>query len=287
MTQIIDSHLHIWDLATGLYGWPDETVPELNRNFGIEDAALEMEREGVDAVVLVQAADNAAETRLLLATASSADFVAGVIGWVPLDEPERLKELICEFRDSSKFVGVRSLIHTLPDPSWIASSSVTAGLCLVADAGLTFDYVTADPSTLEYVPLLAQRHPGLRIVIDHLGKPPIGGDSDEFRSWAGLLRGASAEPTVFAKLSGLYPASLAMDAGTPGVLLPFVLEALDAFGPSRLMWGSDWPVSLISGGYQQSRNAVESAVLQMAPDWRDEIFGGNARRIYRLGPPEH
>jgi L-fuconolactonase len=280
MTVTIDSHLHIWDLSTGFYRWPDETVPELNRNFTIED------REGIDAVVLVQAADIAAETRALLSIASTVDFVAGVIGWVPLDDPNLINCLLREFRQSRRLVGVRSLIHTLPDPAWIASSLVTPGLSLVADAGLTFDYVTADPASLTYVPTLAKRHPELTIVIDHLGKPPVGGNSDEFRSWARLLRKASAEKAVFAKLSGLFPPSGSPDSWTPHLLRPFILEALDAFGPSRLMWGSDWPVSLIAGGYKRSFEAIEIAVMELAPGHRDEIFGENARSIYGLGKLE-
>lgn len=280
--MIIDSHLHIWSLEMGFYQWPDDSVPELFRNFEIADALSEMNSNKVDTAILVQAADNADETRHLIAVGNISDRVSGIVGWVPLEDPVQTKQLIREYRQSSKFVGVRTLIHTMPDPRWISSSEVTPGLAILEDAGLTYDFVTSHPEPLEQIPLICERHPELTIVIDHLGKPPVRGTKSEFKHWSNLIRESSKYQNTHAKLSGLYSSIGELDTWTLSEIRPFIIEALDSFGPERLMWGSDWPVSTLAGGYKRALDTITNVIEQDFQQHKSMIFGENASRIYKL-----
>lgn len=282
--MIIDAHLHTWRLGSGVYGWPDESVAPIHRDFGVADALPELERAGVRGVVLVQAADDALDTAGMLAEADAHPEVVGVVGWVPLDDAPAAEAALDRLGGDDRLVGVRSLIHTYSDPDWIVSDAVRDGLCLLEGRGLAYDFVTAGPAALAHVPVLGERHPRLRIVIDHLGKPPIGGGEPDRRRWRALLVDAAANPLVSAKLSGLTASTGGLDSWTRAQLLPFVADALEVFGPKRLMYGGDWPVSILAGGYARAWEAITSIVDELAPDHRDAIFGGNAADLYRLSP---
>jgi L-fuconolactonase len=276
----IDAHLHVWDLASGRYPWPDESVPEINHDVGVGDALPLLDEAGVHGAVLVQAADHEGETPFLLAQADAHPRVVGVVGWVPLDRPAEAATAL-EQRDD-RFVGVRALIHTYADPDWILG--VDDGLAMLADAGVAFDYVTGGHEALGSIPVLSDRHPDLRIVIDHLGKPPIGGDAAAHAAWRRALAAAAENPLVAAKVSGLYSAVGALDSWTPEQVRPFVADALDILGPDRLLYGGDWPVSQLAGGYARTWDALSALVAELAPGHADGILGGNAARIYRLDP---
>ena len=150
--------------------------------------------------------------------------------------------------------------------------------------GVSFDYVTADPAALVHLPVISERHPELRIVIDHLGKPPIGADDDARRDWRRLLADAAGNPLVFAKVSGLYPARGPLHEGTPELIRPFVEDALEVFGVDGLMFGSDWPVSELAGGYDKVWNELARVFDGLAPAERSAVLGGTAASYYRLDP---
>ncbi|NUW35334.1 amidohydrolase family protein [Nonomuraea sp. SMC257] len=275
--MIVDAHQHFWDLETGSYPWltPDQGV--LYRSYRPADLAPELAVAGVEATVLVQAADSYAETDALLALAEAHDFVAAVVGWVPLDRPEEAARAIERYARHPKFRGVRHLIHDEPDPDWVVQETVLESLGLLAAAGLTFDVVSLLPRHLDHVVTLAERHPTLRVVVDHLSKPRV--REHVWEPWASQITRAAALPNVYAKVSGLVTEADHAN-WTVEDLRPYVDHAVGAFGPERLMAGSDWPVALLASDY---RTVWEVTSSLLGGTDRDLVLGETARRFYEIG----
>ncbi|MFI6535024.1 amidohydrolase family protein [Nonomuraea sp. NPDC050547] len=272
--MIVDAHQHFWNLETGDYPWLTPDAGVLYRTYAPEHLAPELAATGVQATVLVQAADSSAETEAMLALADAHDFIAGVVGWIPLTDPDEAAKAIERYGSHRKFVGVRHLIHEEPDPDWLVGEGVLESLGVLADSGLAFDVVSLLPRHLEHVVTLATRHPALRIVIDHLSKPRI--KDGGWQPWAEQMTAAAAFPNVYAKVSGLV--TEADHAGwTVEDLRPYVAHAVEAFGPERLMFGSDWPVALLAADY---RTVYETALALVGEEGRDQVFGGTAGRFY-------
>ncbi|WP_157249417.1 amidohydrolase family protein [Nonomuraea typhae] len=272
--MIVDAHQHFWNLETGDYPWLTPDLGVLYRTYGPEHLAPELAATGVQATVLVQAADSGAETDALLALADACAFVAGVVGWVPLTDPAEAAKALERYASHPKFVGVRHLIHDEPDPDWLVRDGVLESLGLLAAQGLAFDVVSLLPRHLEHVVTLARRHPELKIVVDHLSKPRI--KAGEWQPWAGRLAAAAAFPNVFAKVSGLVTEA-DHAAWTVADLRPYVAHAVEVFGPERLMFGSDWPVALLAADY---RTVFETARALVGEQGSDLVFGGTAARFY-------
>lgn len=281
MTAIIDAHTHIWDRGAGDYAWLTPELGPIHRDFSLDDFADEREALGVEAVVLVQAADTAGDTDRMLAAAERHPEVVGVVAWLPLAGPG-LERALAERLATGKVVGVRALIHDMTDREWVLRPDVAAGLDRIADAGLPFDLVTSGPETLSLVPRLVARHPSLRVIVDHLGKPPVGGDAAAIARWSHLLREAARSPHVAAKLSGLASSTGAPDAWSVDDLRPIVAEAVEIFGPARLMYGGDWPVSVLAGGCTRTFEGLHDA-LDVSADDLDQIHRGTATTWYGLG----
>jgi L-fuconolactonase len=198
---------------------------------------------------------------------------------VPLDRPDEAAGALERYRRHPRFAGVRHLIHDEPDPDWVVRDSVIEGLGLLAAAGLPFDVVAVLPRHLEHVPVLAERVPGLRMVIDHLAKPPI--KEKGWEPWASLLARAAECPGVYAKVSGLNTAADA-ETWTGEDLRPYVEHAIEVFGPERLMFGSDWPVALLAGGYAKVWRETGTALSGLSPSGRAAVLGGTATRCYGI-----
>ncbi|NIK59025.1 amidohydrolase family protein [Kribbella shirazensis] len=273
--MIIDAHQHVWDLDRSPYQWLGPHVPQWNRTFTFEELRPHLVRNGVDATVLVQSDDHDGDTDLMLEVASQHPEVAAIVAYVPLDRPDRAAERLAELRKDPRVVGIRNLIHDLPDPDWILRPEVDEGLSVLEQADVTFDYVAVLPRHLEHVPTLSERHPDLRIVIDHLAKPPIGEADRE--PWWTLIATAAENPLVHAKISGLYPGT-----GTWESVRPFVDRAVEVFTPSRLMYGGDWPISTSEGGYDRVFTGLSDALSSLSDADREEIYSGTARRFYRI-----
>lgn len=283
MNRIVDAHHHIWDLAAAHYPWLGPEAGPLFRSFDLDETAPARQSRGIDAVILVQAADNDEDTALLLSVALAQPDVAGVIAWTPLDDPEGTRRRLSKWAEQdAPVVGIRSLLHERQDTRWILSPAVEAGLRAIADAGMPLDYVTADHNALAHLPELTARHPDLVVVVDHLGKPPIGGDRDSFDDWRRLLLAAARSPLVRAKLSGLYPADGPLDRWRADDIHPFVDTAIEILGPSRLLMGSDWPIAELAGGYRRTWDALASTVASLSEGERRDVMGGTADRVYAL-----
>ncbi|WP_067169641.1 amidohydrolase family protein [Microtetraspora niveoalba] len=276
---VIDAHQHFWNLSTGSYPWLTPDAGPIYRTFEPEELIPQLAEAGVDRTVLVQAMDSYADTDAMLAQADEHDFIAAVVGWVPLNRPDEAARALERYGRHPRFAGVRHLIHDDPDPDWVVQDSVVEGLGLLAEAGLPFDVVAVLPRHLEHVPVLAERVPGLRMVIDHLAKPPI--RKKGWEPWASLLAAAAECPGVYAKVSGLNTAAHAT-TWTADDLRPYVDHAIEVFGPDRLMFGSDWPVALLAGDYAKVWRATGALLEGLPADARAAVLGGTAARVYGI-----
>src|SRR5262245_29118618 len=285
MTIMVDAHQHFWHYGTYQTSWMDvppyagdPVITPIRRTFEPHDLWPEIQAVGVHATITVEAADAVEENEALLTQAQTHNWIAGVVGWIPLERPDEAARMLEALTRTPKFVGVRHLVNVEPDPDWILRENVLEGLKIVAGHGLVFDYVGILPRHLEHVPLLAERIPDLRIVIDHLGKPPI--TSRRFEPWGRLLRYAAQAPNVCAKLSGLDAGE--GDCWSAAELAPYVRHALELFGPKRLMLGSDWPVAVVRGGYAKVWRETRAAFPELSQDEWNHVLGETAIRVYRL-----
>lgn len=279
--MIIDAHQHVWDLDRAAYDWMGPGLGEIHRTVDFAELAPTLERLGIDGTVLVQAADNAADTDLMLDVASRERLVNAVVAWAPLDDPVALPARLEWLTERPVVAGIRVLVHER-EPRWIEQEAVDRGLGMLAASGLSLDFPTAGFAALAELPGVGARHPELRIVIDHLGKPPIGGTADDRTRWRSLLADAAANPLTHAKLSGLYSSVGDLDAWTVDSVRPFVHDALELFGADRLMFGGDWPISLLAGGYERTWDALSGILSELSADERRAILGATAARFYRI-----
>lgn len=274
---VVDSHVHVWDAAEADYPWLAE-APALRRAYRLDEVEDEQRAAGVDQVVLVQAADDVADTELMLRTARQHPRVAGVVAWLPLRDPAGAAALLDRWH-GEPVVGVRHLVHRDPDPDLLLRPAVQETLALVAERGLAFDVCAETTHLLGLVPGIAERHPGLRLVLDHLGKPPI--RDRGWQPWASLLAAAAEPPTVVAKVSGLNTA--AGPGWRPADLERYVEHAVEQFGPDRLMYGGDWPFALLAAdSYTQVWEGLRHCLGRLDPAASDQVLAGTARRVYRL-----
>lgn len=268
----IDAHQHFWNPDRIDYPiLSKEAFGELYRT--IEPPELEplLHECGVDATVVVQAKDGIDETEYLLELAEQYDWIAGVVGWVDLDDPAKAFVQLEEFSGHPKFKGVRHLIMVEPDPDWLVRPNVLEGLELLADADIPFEVGAEFPKHLGHVPTIAARIPDLRLVIDHLAKPPVG--EGDMTAWQSEMKKAASYPHVYAKVSGLDPSA---------DIRPLVDFVFDIFGAERLMYGSDWPLVHFRGGYEAVWQVLQEAVEGREQSELDLFFGGTAADFYQL-----
>lgn len=274
----IDAHLHLWDLEHGTYSWLSDAVAAINRTFTLAEAEPQLREAGVDGLVLVQAASTIEDSAAMFAVAAESPLVAGVVAWVDLLDPDRVGEQLDRWAGAGPLVGIRHLIHDEPDPDWLAQEQVRRSLGVLASRGLTFDVIGVLPRHLEHAVALADELPELRLVIDHLGTPPVGAEPGD---WGSLMDSLARRPNVFAKLSGLTTLGPAGRASAAD-LRPYVDRALAAFGPSRLLYGGDWPVSTLATPYAETMATSRALLEPLTPAERDEVLAGTAARAYRL-----
>jgi L-fuconolactonase len=276
----VDAHQHFWDPQQVEYAWLSADTPDIYRHFGFDDLAPFLTRHSIDGTVLVQSADNDEDTEAMFAIAAERPAIAGIVGYVPLEYPDRAASRLATLQQRDKFVGIRNLIHDQPDPDWLLRPDVADGLRVLEDRGVPFDLVAVLPRHLEHVDYLSERFPALRIVIDHLAKPPV--KTAEIEPWTTLIRRAAANPRVHAKVSGLYPAVGDWSAHGPDDLRPWIDRALEAFGPERLMIGSDWPIAVLAGGYDHVWQNLVQVITGYGPDVSRSVLGRTAVAFYGL-----
>jgi len=277
----VDAHHHVWDLGVRDQAWLREPgLEKINRSFGAAELAPAAAAAGITGTVLVQVLHSTAETAEFLALAAGEPLIAGVVGWVDLTRPD-VAATIAELRaapSGASLVGIRHLVQGEADPQWLTRDDVLRGLRAVAAAQLRYDLLTL-PHHLPAATAAVRAVPELTFVLDHLSKPPIA--AGELEPWATAVRRLAAEPNVVCKLSGMVTEA-DVTRWTVADLRPYADVVLEAFGPTRLMFGSDWPVCLLAAEYADVVAAADGLTADLAPDERDEIFGGTATRVYGL-----
>lgn len=274
----IDAHHHFWKYSKTEYGWIDDAMSAIRRDFLPADLEREIRSTGIDGVVSVQARQTVEETRWLLALASGAPFIRGVVGWVPLVDP-KVGELLGELSGQPRLRGVRHVLQGEPS-SYLARPDFNEGIRRLAEFGLRYDLLVLEhqlPETLAFV----DRHPNQPMILDHLAKPLI--REGVLEPWARNLRELARRPQVTCKLSGMVTEA-DYRSWKPEQLRPYFDVALEAFGPRRLMFGTDWPVCLVATGYSRWHDTVARWIAPLSDSERDEIMGGTATRVYGLLP---
>ena len=279
--RIVDAHHHLWDLAARDQDWiTGAALAPLRRDFLLADYQPLAAQNAVAASVVVQTVTVPGETPELLALAADSDLVAGVVGWADLTAPglpDRIAELTA-LPGGDKLVGLRHQVQNEPDPQWLARADVLRGLAAVADAGLVYDLVIT-AGQLGSAARAAAAVPDLMFVLDHLGKPPIASGSAQ--PWERDLRRLAALPNTAGKLSGLVTEA-DWTRWRVADLRPYTDTALDAFGPGRVMFGSDWPVCTLAASYGEVLEAARDLTGHLSAAEREAIFAGTAARVYRL-----
>ncbi|MBL8688319.1 MAG: amidohydrolase family protein [Rhodospirillaceae bacterium] len=277
----IDAHQHYWQLARGDYGWLTPKLAPIYRDFGPGDLAPRLDAFDIACTILVQAAPTQAETRFMLDLAATTPSVAGVVGWADMEAPDAA-EHIARLATRPKLVGIRPMIHDIADPRWMLSPALSPAYAAIETAGLVFDALVR-PVHLGSLETLVGRHPGLSVVIDHGAKPDVArwtpGDED-FADWAERMHRLGRRTNVVCKTSGLV--TEARPDWEPGDLIPYLDVLLDAFGPEGLLFGSDWPVVNLAGGYDRWTNALLGWLDRLDTSSRAMILGETASRIYKL-----
>ena len=272
----VDAHQHFWRLARGDYGWLTPALAPIHRDFGPADLEPLLRHAGIDVTVLVQAAPTVAETRFLLDCAADTPFVAGVVGWAPLDAPSAA-DVVADLAANARLRGLRPMLHDIPDVDWMLRPALAPGLRAMAALDLTFDALVRPPHLPNLLRLL-ERHPDLRVVIDHGAKPDIA--TARSASWAGDMARLARQTGAWVKLSGL------VTEDGPGWsverLRPYVDHLLEHFGPDRMIFGSDWPVVTLRAGYAEWLAAAETLLGGLERSARDRVMGENAVACYKL-----
>jgi L-fuconolactonase len=276
--MIIDSHQHFWQVGRFDYPWMSSDLGVLYQDY--LPPALEpiLKANGIEKTVLVQASNSIAESNWLLDLAEQYPFIAGVVGWVDLMSPE-VADQIERLARRSKFKGVRHLVESEPADDWLAQPAVLRGLKELSNHGLSYDLLV-HTRHLRHVRTVAEHCPQLRLVIDHMAKPPIG--RREFDEWSREFRPLAEFSNVQCKLSGLVTEAN-WSSWTTDDLRPYIDCALDSFGPDRLMFGSDHPVCLLAASYERVLDSFREALKDLGERERTMIFSENARNFYRLG----
>ena len=279
--MIIDGHQHFWDPARADYPWmaAAELAP-IHRAFGPADLAPLLKQNGIDASILVQCRSSVAETEEFLRIAAATPFVVGVVGWVDLTDAavgatlDRLRGLPA----GDRLVGIRHQVHDEADPDWLLREDVRRGLAAVFAHDLTYDLLVRTRE-LPAAIATAQAFPQARFVLDHAAKPPI---AEGFsRDWADRIAAIAACGNVWCKVSGLATEAKWNDWDAAR-LFPCVEHVAKCFGEDRLIFGSDWPVCLLAGSYDEIKGALVECLARLGPHVREKVFGANAQRAYRL-----
>jgi len=275
----IDAHQHFWIYNPQEYGWIDDSMARIRRNFLPEDLEPELLSCDFHASIAVQARQTLEETRWLLELAERSPTILGVVGWVDLccaDLHPQLQSLT----KNPKLVGVRHIVQSEPDDRFLLREDFQRGISMLEEFGLAYDiliYTRHLAVAAEFV----KRFPRQRFVLDHLAKPPI--KSGQTEVWEVGIRRLAEFPNVYCKLSGMVTEA-DWQQWKPEDMRPYLDVAFNAFGPDRLMIGSDWPVCLVASSYQRTLDLVRNYIQNLAPESRDAVLGGNALRFWGLKP---
>jgi L-fuconolactonase len=278
---VVDAHQHFWSLPRGDYTWLTPELGALYRDYLPSDFEPLRERAGVRASVLIQAAASEAETHYLFEIAHRHACIAAVVGWVDFADAQAAERIaVLTAAGQRKLKGLRPMIQDMPDPGWVAGAQLDAAFDALVEHGLTFDALVK-PRHFDALLVRLQRHPDLRTVIDHAGKPDIANGG--FAAWAEGIAQIASTTSAFCKLSGLLTEAAA--GASIDDLDRYVAHVFNYFGADRVIWGSDWPVLNLVADYARWFALARELVQRHAPTHADAVFGANAVRFYTLELP--
>jgi len=274
----IDSHHHLWRYVPADYPWISDRMPVLKRDYLPADLDVNLAAAGVDATIAVQASQTVDETRWLLDLARQHPAIRGVVGWVPLIDP-RVEETLAPLAHDPHLRGVRHILHDEGDDEYALREDFNRGIARLRRLHLVYDvliFARHLPVAIRFV----DRHPDQSFVVDHIAKPAIAADRFDV-DWSRGLRELAKRPHVTCKLSGVV--TEVRDATwTRDLIAPYVDTALEAFGPDRLMFGTDWPVCLLRASYAEWVHTVAALIDRLSQTEQEDIWSGTAKRVYGL-----
>lgn len=274
----IDAHQHFWIYNSADYGWIDDSMKELRRDYLPEDLQPLLKEAGFSGTVAVQARQSIEETRWLLSLADMNKFIKGVVGWVNLCSEDALKRQLDEFCRSDKFLGVRHVVQDEPDDHFMLHDDFLKGISILNEYNLAYDLLLF-PKHLLVAYRVASMFPDQRFVLDHISKPPI--KKREISPWKEDIIRLAEHKNVWCKLSGMVTEA-DPDHWKPEDFRPYLDVVFEAFGPERIMAGSDWPVCVLAGEYKRVMSIVENYISEMPSEIRDKILGLNCIDFYRI-----
>ncbi|HEX4156662.1 MAG TPA: amidohydrolase family protein [Acidobacteriaceae bacterium] len=272
----IDAHHHLWTYTPAEFGWIDDRMEALRRDFEVDELTREADGVGVCGTVAVQARQTLEETRFLCGVAQCSSIMRGVVGWAPIAD-EGFPKIFEQMRTLPHLVGLRHVVQAEPD-GFLDGRAFNAGLRHLTAVGLTYDLLVFERQ-LEEAIRFVDRHPKQAFVLDHVAKPRIA--EGVLEPWRAHMRELARRPNVMCKISGMVTeakwSQWALDT-----LRPYVDVCMESFGPARLMAGSDWPVCLLASSYQRWWETLEQYFRSFSDAERDAIFATNAISFYRL-----
>ncbi|WP_291860538.1 amidohydrolase [Marinilabilia sp.] len=275
--MIIDSHQHFWNYNPEEFDWINDDMRSIRKSFSPKDLQTALAGTEVEGVVSVQARQSLEETEWLLQLASENDFIKGVVGWVPLTN-KNLPEILNRLKDNDLLKGVRHVIQGEPDPQFILNRNFNDGISQLNKHGLTYDILIMGHQ-LENTIRFADQHPDQPFILDHIAKPEI--KKNEIQVWEKYIKELARRENVSCKVSGMVTEA-DFKTWTEEQLKPYFDVILEAFGPGRLLFGSDWPVCLVATNYSRWLELVKKWISGLSNPEQEQILGGNAKLIYNL-----
>ncbi len=275
--MIIDTHHHFWNYNPVDFDWIDDEMASIRKNFLPKDLKETLLETGVQGVVSVQARQSLEETDWLLEMAEEHDFIKGIVGWLPL-AAENIQQVLEQYSGNQWLKGVRHVVQGESDPAFILGKEFNRGISQLKNDGLVYDILILEhqlPNTIRFV----DQHPEQQFIVDHIAKPKI--KHNETEPWARNLKELARRENVSCKISGMVTEA-DYHGWTKEQLQPYFDVVLEAFGPSRLMYGSDWPVCLVATSYSDWLNLVKDMLSDLSPDEQEQIFSRNAKHFYHL-----
>lgn len=282
LQRIVDTHVHVWNFKKAEYSWLKANTSILNRNYHVEELEEERKKAGITDGVLIQAANNYEDTDWMLEVAGKNEWIKGIVGWLPLMNPQQTAKALGEkYYNQKYFKGVRHLIHDEPDLKWLLQKEVLESLQILSDYHLPYDVVGILPEHIETAMAIAEKNPTLKMVFDHLNQPPIA-SKEKFGRWGELMKEASKNPNFYAKISGLGTTSK-NPQWSKNDIRPYIEFVLEHFGVDRCFCGGDWPVSLLAGSYSRTwkiyREVLDSLLNE---EEQQKVYSENAVAFYQL-----
>jgi Predicted metal-dependent hydrolase of the TIM-barrel fold len=266
---IIDTHVHIWSFDKAEYEWLKNNTTILNRDYDIAELEPSRTEAGITGGVLVQAANNFEDTNWMLETAARTGWILGVVGWMPLMDPSFTATALKQYLGNSYFKGVRHLIHDEPDARWLLQPTVLQSLSILAEYNIPYDVVGIKADHLRTSLEVANKVPGLRMILDHANQPAA------FPEWRELMKEAAQHKNFYVKISGM---------GAISDVEPYVAYILEQFGADRCCCGGDWPVSLLAGSYTQTWKRYITVLTKLLDEEHlNKVLYSNAMQFYNLG----